>query len=591
MPRVAGCGMNASGGKGETLLIMGSYELKAIIENFLTSGIKEGHDVDFMRRIRVLNITGLMLVVFASIWSVSFLSYGAWSVGTAILAMVMAEAAVVVLLRRFRRPALFSSLTIGLLLFGISVSNWFTGGISGANIAPFFIVPVIAITLMGRWGLVWTLATFLIMVGFGILMFEGYAFPHVIPESAKELDMALTWATAFFFLAALAYNYENNRKKAERRIVEEKERAEEAARTKSQFLANMSHELRTPLNAVLGLTDLTLRTDLGGDQRRNLQRVKEQAYSLLDMVEDLLDISRMEVARLEILVAPFDPRALATETVGYYRVRADSKGLRLDLELDDGLPARVRGDAALVKKVLGNLLDNAVKFTDAGSITVSVQPGPRSGLTFVVADTGIGIPRDQIEHVFDSFTQVDASTTRRHGGTGLGLAICRQISEALGGEIAVESEPGRGTRFQAWLPFAEARTATRGVNGRRILAVEDDAVGRELVETILRGAGYLVDTAADGRSAVEAVGGGGYDLVLMDVQMPGMDGLGATRQIRSNEREGQRVPIVAITAYALEEERKRCLEAGMDDFVTKPIEPESLVNTVLRWVGAEKGIA
>jgi CheY-like chemotaxis protein len=265
--------------------------------------------------------------------------------------------------------------------------------------------------------------------------------------------------------------------------------------------------------------------------------------------------------------------------------------LQLVLELDDGLPAQVRGDVALVKKVLGNLLDNAVKFTDAGSISVRVEPDPRSGLNFVVADTGVGIPLDQIDHIFDSFAQVDSSTTRRHGGSGLGLAICRQITRAMGGDIAVESQPGQGTRFLVWLPFAEARVAAREDNGRRILAVEDDEVGRELVETILRTAGYQVDTVVDGNSAVEAVGAGGYDLVLMDVQMPGMDGLGATRQIRSGEPQGRRVPIVAITAYALEEERQRCLQAGMDDFITKPIEAESLVETVRRWVGAGKGIA
>ena len=591
MPRAAGCGMNAAGRNGETILIIGSYDLKAFLESFLSSGIKDGGDVDFMRRIRVLNITGLMLVVFASVWSISFWSYGEWAVGAAILAMVMVEAGVVVLLRRFPRPVLFSSVTVGLLLFGISVSNWFTGGIGGANITPFFIVPVIAIALMGRWGLLWALATFLVMVGFGILAFEGYAFPQVIPDSARELDMALTWATAFFFLAVLAYHYESTRKRAEERIVEEKERAEEAARTKSQFLANMSHELRTPLNAVLGLTDLTLRTDLGDEQKKNLTRVKEQAYSLLDMVEDVLDVSRMEAARLEILVAPFDPRVLLEKTVEDFRARAESKGLRLDLELDEGLPAQVRGDAALVKKVIGNLLDNAVKFTDEGSITVRAESDSRSGLAFMVEDTGIGIPPDQLGHIFDSFTQVDSSTTRRYGGSGLGLAICRQITESMGGNIGVGSRPGRGTRFTVWLPFAEARADAQAGNGRRILAVEDDEVGRELVVTILRGAGYLVDTVVDGNSAVEAVGAGGYDLVLMDVQMPGMDGLGATRQIRTGEPEGRRVPIVALTAYALEEERQRCLEAGMDDFVTKPIEAESLVKTVRRWLGEGQGIA
>ena len=583
--------MNAAGRNGETILIIGSYDLKAFLESFLSSGIKDGGDVDFMRRIRVLNITGLMLVVFASVWSISFWSYGEWAVGAAILAMVMVEAGVVVLLRRFPRPVLFSSVTVGLLLFGISVSNWFTGGIGGANITPFFIVPVIAIALMGRWGLLWALATFLVMVGFGILAFEGYAFPQVIPDSARELDMALTWATAFFFLAVLAYHYESTRKRAEERIVEEKERAEEAARTKSQFLANMSHELRTPLNAVLGLTDLTLRTDLGDEQKKNLTRVKEQAYSLLDMVEDVLDVSRMEAARLEILVAPFDPRVLLEKTVEDFRARAESKGLRLDLELDEGLPAQVRGDAALVKKVIGNLLDNAVKFTDEGSITVRAESDSRSGLAFMVEDTGIGIPPDQLGHIFDSFTQVDSSTTRRYGGSGLGLAICRQITESMGGNIGVGSRPGRGTRFTVWLPFAEARADAQAGNGRRILAVEDDEVGRELVVTILRGAGYLVDTVVDGNSAVEAVGAGGYDLVLMDVQMPGMDGLGATRQIRTGEPEGRRVPIVALTAYALEEERQRCLEAGMDDFVTKPIEAESLVKTVRRWLGEGQGIA
>jgi len=583
--------MNAVGGKGETALIMGSYELKAVIENFLTSGIKDTGDVDLVRRIRLLNLTGLMLVVFASLWSISFLSYGAWPVGLVILAFVMAEVVVIVLLRKYRRPFFFSSVTIGLLLFGTSVSNWFTGGIGGANVTPFFIVPVIAIALMGRWGLMWALFTFLVIAGFEILSFEGYAFPHVIPDSARNLDMALTWATALFFLVALTYHYENTRSKAERRIVEEKERAEEAARTKSQFLANMSHELRTPLNAVMGLTDLTLKMDLSGEQRKNLSRVKEQAYVLLDMVEDVLDVSRMEAARLEILVAPFDPRVLLEETVGYYRARAGAKKLEMDLRLDEDLPAQVRGDAALVKKVLGNLLDNAVKFTDAGSISVRVETDPRSGLVFAVEDTGIGIPPDQLEHIFDAFSQVDSSTTRRHGGSGLGLAICRQITEAMGGDIFVESRSGRGTCFRIWLPFAEARSEGRKANGHRILAVEDDEVGRELVQTILSTAGYQVDTVADGHSAVEAVGSRGYDLVLMDVQMPGLDGLGATRQIRTGEPEGRRVPIVAITAYALEEERQRCLQAGMDDFITKPIEAESLVKIVRRWVGAGKGIA
>jgi len=583
--------MNVKDGSGETAFFIGSYELKAIVENFLTSGIKDIHDVDFVRRIRVLNLTGLMLVVFASLWAISFLSYGAWPVGLAILALVLTEAAVIVLLRRIRRPFLFSNITIGLLLFGVSVSNWFTGGIGGANIAPFFIIPVISIALTGRWGLLWALATLLVMVGFGILMFEHYNFPNVIPGPARDLDVALTWATAFFFLAALAYHYERTRKQAEERIVEEKERAEEAARTKGQFLANMSHELRTPLNAVLGLTDLTLRTDLSGEQKKNLKRVKEQAYALLDMVEDVLDVSRMEAARMEIMVAPFDLRVLLEEMVGYYRARAESKKLKVDLQLDDDLPAQVRGDAALVKKVLGNLLDNAVKFTDAGSISVRVEADPRAGLVFAVEDTGIGIPPNQLEHIFDAFSQVDSSTTRRHGGSGLGLAICRQITEAMGGEISVESRPGRGTCFKVWLPFAEARTEDRKANGHRILAVEDDEVGRELVETILQAAGYLVDTVVDGQSAVEAVGARAYDLVLMDVQMPGLDGLGATRRIRSGEPEGRRVPIVAITAYALEEERQRCLDAGMDDFITKPIESESLVKTVRRWVGAGKGIA
>jgi signal transduction histidine kinase len=577
--------MKGAGGEWETLIIMGSYKVRGVLENFLSSGIRDGEDTGFLRRIRVLNITGLTLVVFASIWSISFLSHRVWAVGATILAMVMAEVAVLVLLRRFRRPALFSNITIGLLLMGISLSNWFTGGLSGANVTPFFIVPVIAIALMGRWGLVWALTTFLVMAGFGMLAFDGYVFPNVIPDTEKELDKALTWATAFFFLAALAYHYESTRSGAERRILEEKDRAEEAARTKSQFLANMSHELRTPLNAIMGLTDLTLRTDLDDDQRKKLQKVKEQAYSLLGMVEDVLDVSRMEAARLEILVAPFDPRALAKDIIGDYMFRADSKGLELRLEMGDGLPDRLRGDAALVKKILGNLLDNAVKFTDTGSITVRVEPGHPSGLTFMVEDTGIGIPPEETGDIFDAFTQVDSSTTRRHDGTGLGLAICRQITEALGGDIVVESRVGGGTRFRVWLPFAVAGLSAEGADGRRILAVEDDEVSRELVEIILRGAGFLVDTAPDGRSAVEAVRSGGYDLVLMDVQMPGMDGLGATRQIRSNERKDQRVPIVAITAYALQEERKRCLEAGMDDFVTKPIEPESLVKTVRRWVG------
>ncbi len=582
--------MNTISGTGETAFIVGSYEVRGAVENFLTSGVGEGRDAEFIRRVRVLNITGLMLVVFASIWSGSFLSYRVWVVGLAILFMVMLQIVILVLLRRIHRPAFFSNVTIGILLLGITLANWYTGGLGGANVTPFFIVPVVAIALLGRWGLVWTLATFMAMMGFGILMFEGYAFPNVIPDPARELDRVLTWVTAFFFLAALAYHYERTRRMAERRILEEKERAEEAARTKSQFLANMSHELRTPLNAIMGFTDLTLRTDLGEDQKKHLEKVKAQAYSLLGMVEDVLDASRMESARLEIIVAPFDPRTLAGQAVEDYRVRADSKGLLLRLEMDPGLPARLRGDAVLVRKILGNLMDNAVKFTEQGSITMRVEPDARSGVNFWVEDTGIGIAPEKLESIFEAFSQVDASAARRHCGTGLGLAICRQITEALGGRVSVESQVGSGSRFRIWLPFAAAPAEAAEAKGLRILAVEDDAVCRELVETILKSAGYLVDSAPDGRSAVDAVSERDYDLVLMDVQMPGMDGLGATRRIRENEGGGRRVPIVAITAYALEEERRRCLAAGMDDFVTKPIEAESLVNTVRRWVESQPGM-
>jgi PAS domain S-box-containing protein len=385
--------------------------------------------------------------------------------------------------------------------------------------------------------------------------------------------------------------------------------ADDANRAKGVFLATMSHEIRTPMGGVLGMTGLLMRTALTDRQRHYTERIRTSGEALLSVIGDILDFSKIDSGMLQLDERIFSlKRDVLDRLWSIIGGPAEEKGLRVRVTSDEGLPLLL-GDFRRLTQVLVNLLGNAVKFTEKGEVELSVrireQDGERVSLSLVVRDTGIGIDQEQMTLLFKPFSQADPSTVRRYGGSGLGLTISKQIVELMGGEIAVESQPGRGSIFtvRLLLPVAPAiELAEReesasladeeGVRfaGARVLLVEDQPINREIILELLRLDGIEADIAQDGREALDKVGGESYDLVLMDVQMPVMDGYAATREIRVKEAKtgARRLPIVTLTAHAIAGDREKVEAAGMDDYLTKPLDPEAFHLALLRWLPREK---
>ena len=449
---------------------------------------------------------------------------------------------------------------------------------------------------------------------YGMSLMEYRFFDGSLGSAGIDVQYIVRWTLPIallvaFVLFAITYWNRRLRHEIEERMRTEAELAaarkvaEEATVAKSIFLANMSHEIRTPMNAIIGITHLLSQRELLDHQRDYFGKLQQAAQHLLSVINDILDFSKIESGKLDVEHRDFELRDVLANIANLIGDKARAKGLVLGFDIDAAVPTALVGDPLRLGQILINYTNNAVKFTARGEIHVRIQlletiSDEQVVLHFAVTDTGIGITEEQEGRLFESFQQADASTTRRYGGTGLGLAISKKLAELMSGTVGFESEPGKGSTFwftarfgtqreqrskRQIVPPSRVRTGVPRLSGARILLVEDNELNQDVATGLIAPTGATVDVASNGAIAVQRVREGAYDLVLMDVQMPVMDGLTATRQIRALPGADS-VPIVAMTANVMKGDRERCEAAGMNDHVGKPIDPDELFSVLLKWL-------
>ena len=495
---------------------------------------------------------------------------------------------------------------------------FFSGGVGKSAFVWFYVYPLVGAFLLGaKKGSVVSLCMLLLA-----LIFVLSPLPTFSPFANYSNDLLLRFFPSMLVVIFFAFLAERTREQFYADLVDmaeslflEKQKAEQATRAKSEFLANMSHEIRTPMTAIIGMNALALKTDLTEHQFKMLDAAKKSSEGLLALLNDILDFSKIEAGQLEFDEHQFSLEDLLESVQITMMVPAQEKNLDLKVDCATGLPADVLGDELRIRQILLNLLNNAIKFTQQGCITLQVKKYDETlvenkvGMQFSVSDTGIGVPVDKQEAIFASFSQSDTSTARQYGGTGLGLAISKQLIEMMGGRIWLESEEGVGSTFHFTIYLQEdtavknsqkAEPDTVQKSHLKVLLVEDNMINQEIAKMILTQAGHQVETADDGQLALDSLAEHDFDVILMDVQMPNMDGFTTSRVIRLCETgnysgdeitepfaselmsrlQGKHLPIVAMTANAMKGDREDCLAAGMDDYLTKPFQQEQIFATL-----------